>query len=173
MVQSELGVEKFKLLKDIDFSKPVASASIGQVYKGKAMVDVTTLTDPTNPNSPSTTSKQEVEIAVKVQRPNALAEIALDLFIVREIAPYYQKLTGTATNLQNLANEWGRGFIAELTYIGEAASTKKFNEQMKKKGLNAVTAPTVVDVLSTNRILTTEWSFRVISLILIANILVV
>jgi len=125
--------------------KPVASASIGQVYRGFADVE----------NAEG--KKEEVEIAVKVQRPNVLAEIALDLFIVREFAPYYQKLTGSATDLQGLANEWGRGFIAELTYVGEATSTKKFNEQMKKKGLNAVTAPTVVDALSTNRILTTEW----------------
>jgi len=145
VLKSELGAKRYGMLKKIDLDKPVASASIGQVYRGFADVE----------NAEG--KKEEVEIAVKVQRPNALAEIALDLFIVREFAPYYQKLTGSATNLQGLANEWGRGFIAELTYIGEAASTKKFNEQMKKKGLNAVTAPTVVDALSTNRILTTEW----------------
>jgi len=145
VLKSELGEKRYGMLKKIDLDKPVASASIGQVYRGFADVE----------NAEG--KKEEVEIAVKVQRPNALAEIALDLFIVREFAPYYQKLTGSATDLQGLANEWGRGFIAELTYIGEAASTKKFNEQMKKKGLNAVTAPTVVDALSTNRILTTEW----------------
>mmetsp|Transcript_21321 Transcript_21321/g.31347 ORF Transcript_21321/g.31347 Transcript_21321/m.31347 type:complete len:885 (+) Transcript_21321:125-2779(+) len=145
VLKSELGAKRYGMLKKIDLDKPVASASIGQVYRGFADVE----------NAEG--KKEEVEIAVKVQRPNALAGIALDLFIVREFAPYYQKLTGSATNLQGLANEWGRGFIAELTYIGEAASTKKFNEQMKKKGLNAVTAPTVVDALSTNRILTTEW----------------
>jgi len=145
VLKAELGAKRYGMLKKIDLDKPVASASIGQVYRGFADVE----------NAEG--KKEEVEIAVKVQRPNVLAEIALDLFIVREFAPYYQKLTGSATDLQGLANEWGRGFIAELTYIGEAASTKKFNEQMKKKGLNAVTAPTVVDALSTNRILTTEW----------------
>ena len=145
LLQSELG-DKFRILKQIDLDNPVASASIGQVYRGYADIQ--------NEDGNGT---REVEIAIKVQRPNVLAEIALDLFIVRELAPYYQKITGAATDLQALANEWGRGFIAELTYDGEAMNTKRFNQEMKKKGLNAVTAPVVIDELSTNRILTTEW----------------
>lgn len=46
---------------------------------------------------------------------------------------------------------------AELTYIGEAENTKRFNVEMKKKGLDAVVAPTVIDELSSNRVLTTGW----------------
>jgi predicted unusual protein kinase regulating ubiquinone biosynthesis (AarF/ABC1/UbiB family) len=79
------------------------------------------------------------------------------LYLVREFAPIYQKLTGSATDLQALANEWGRGFIAELDYHTEAANTKRFNVEMEKRNLNAVTAPIVVDQFSTNRILTTRW----------------
>jgi len=56
-----------------------------------------------------------------------------------------------------LANEWGRGFIAELAYTEEAANTIQFNEDMKIRGLNAITAPIVVEELSTERILCTEW----------------
>jgi len=121
--------------------QPIASASIGQVYKGKY-----------------TDSQGTVrEVAVKVQRPNGLAEIALDLHIVREFAPTYQKLTRSATDFQSLANEWGRGFIAELAYSEESKNTKKFNEDMKERGLSAVTAPMVVEDVSTDRILVTEW----------------
>jgi predicted unusual protein kinase regulating ubiquinone biosynthesis (AarF/ABC1/UbiB family) len=149
LLKSELG-DKFSLLKEIDLDKPVASASIGQVYRGYAEVD-------NFDSEGNLKGKKQAEVAIKVQRPNVLAEIALDLFIVREFAPYYQKITGSATDLQALANEWGRGFIAELTYDGEAKNTKNFNKAMKEKGLNAVTAPVVVDELSTNRILTTEW----------------
>jgi len=149
LLKSELG-DKYSLLKKIDLDKPVASASIGQVYRGYAEVDDFDAEG-------NLKGKKQTEVAIKVQRPNALAEIALDLFLVREFAPYYQKITGSATDLQGLANEWGRGFIAELTYEGEAMNTKKFNKAMKEKGLNAVTAPVVIDELSTNRILTTEW----------------
>jgi len=143
LLKEELG-NNFRLLKKIDLKSPVASASIGQVYRGFAEIK----------NGDQVEMK---EVAVKVQRPNGLAEIALDLFIVREFAPYYQKITGTASDLQGLASEWGRGFIAELTYIGEAENTKRFNAEMKKKGLDAVVAPTVIDELSSNRVLTTEW----------------
>lgn len=97
LLKEELG-NNFRLLKRIDLKSPVASASIGQVYRGFAEIK----------NGDQVEMK---EVAVKVQRPNGLAEIALDLFIVREFAPYYQKITGTASDLQGLASEWGRGFI--------------------------------------------------------------
>lgn len=92
-----------------------------------------------------------------MQRPNVLAEIALDLYLVREFAPIYQKFTGGATDLQALANEWGRGFIAELDYREEAAATMRFNEEMRRRGLNAVCAPVVLPEYSTETVLTTEW----------------
>lgn len=143
LLKEELG-DSYRLLKKVDFSNPVASASIGQVYRGFAEIK-------------NGTEIELKEVAVKVQRPNGLAEIALDLFIVREFAPYWKKITGSATDLQGLANEWGRGFIAELTYLSEAENTKRFNQEMKNKGIDAVTAPIVIDELSSDRILTTEW----------------
>jgi predicted unusual protein kinase regulating ubiquinone biosynthesis (AarF/ABC1/UbiB family) len=61
------------------------------------------------------------------------------------------------TDLQALANEWGRGFIAELNYHTEAANTKRFNVEMEKRNLNAVTALLVVDQCLTDRTLATHW----------------
>lgn len=86
-----------------------------------------------------------------------MAEIALDLHLVREFAPTYAKLTKTATDLQGLADEWGRGFIAELDYRTEAANTIRFNEEMGQRGLTSVIAPPVVLDYSTEQVLTTEW----------------
>jgi predicted unusual protein kinase regulating ubiquinone biosynthesis (AarF/ABC1/UbiB family) len=132
-----LGPGRFAQLKEISFDKgPVASASIGQVYCGFI---------------------GDREVAVKCQRPNALAEIALDLHLVREFAPLYQKITSSATDYQSLANEWGRGFIAELDYREEAENTILFNKDMQMRKMNAVIAPTVVEEFSTERILVTEW----------------
>lgn len=137
LLLSELGSERFAALSDIKFDKgPVASASIGQVYR--CFVG-------------------DTEVAVKCQRPNALAEIALDLYLVREFAPIYQKITKSATDFQKLANEWGRGFIAELDYRSEAENTMQFNRDMEARNLKAVTAPIVVEEFSTERILMTEW----------------
>jgi ABC1 atypical kinase-like domain len=138
LLRSELGSERYEVLGIDTKTKrgPIASASIGQVYKG---------------------SLGDLEVAVKVQRPNVLAEIALDLYIVREFAPLYQKISGGATDLQALANEWGRGFIAELDYREEAANTMRFNQEMEARQLNAVCAPTVLPEYSTEQILVTEW----------------
>ncbi|GMI17050.1 hypothetical protein TrLO_g9625 [Triparma laevis f. longispina] len=116
---------------------PIASASIGQVYKA--------------------TTKNGKTVAVKVQRPNVINQISLDLFIVRTFAPFYGKLTKSTTDLQSLADEWGRGFIAELNYNDEAENTMNFRKAMEEKGLTAVTSPKVVEELSSERILTTEF----------------
>jgi predicted unusual protein kinase regulating ubiquinone biosynthesis (AarF/ABC1/UbiB family) len=99
ILQRELGSERLARLGGgvgAGGRGPVASASIGQVYR-------------------SSIDGGSRDVAVKVQRPNVLAEIALDLFIVRDVvAPIYQRLSRTGTDLVGLANEWGRGFIAEL-----------------------------------------------------------
>ena len=137
IINEELGPARISQIRELKFEQgPIASASIGQVYRCFA---------------------GDTEVAIKIQRPNVLAEIALDLYLVYEFAPIYQRLTGSATDLQALANEWGRGFIAELDYHTEAANTKKFNVEMEKRNLNAVIAPIVVDQFSTVRILTTRW----------------
>jgi ABC1 atypical kinase-like domain len=139
-LRRELGPEKYSHLKDFPFmsqnSGPVASASIGQVYRG--FIDAQ-------------------EVAVKVQRPNVLAEIALDLHLVREFAPIYKKLTRTATDLQALTDEWGKGFIAELDYRKEAESTMRFTQEMRKRNINAVSAPIVITDYCTEQVLVTEW----------------
>jgi len=141
MLENQLGQNAMSQFTSINLDKPVASASIGQVYKATAKLS----------------DGSEKEVAIKIQRPDVLAEIALDLHIVREFAPTYQKLTRSSTDLQSLANEWGRGFIGELTYIDEAEATKTFNAEMAKRNLVAITAPNVVEELSTDRVLTTEW----------------
>lgn len=136
MLNDQLGPIKMNQFSQINLDEPVASASIGQVYKATAIVE-----------DENTKKNVEKEVAIKIQRPNVMAEIALDLYIVREFAPIYQAITRSSTDLQQLANEWGRGFIGELTYEAEAIATKNFNDEMKKRNLAAITAPIVVDDL--------------------------
>jgi len=164
-LKNELGIAKFNRLKVEDnWEKPIASASIGQVYKATLVLNDDDEQDEeglvlTGSGEGTTTNQpKEINIAIKIQRPNVLAEIALDLFIVREfIAPIYKRLTNTQSDLKSLANEWGRGFIAELSYDTEKYNTQQFNQQMKAKNLNAITAPIIIDNLSTNRVLTSQW----------------
>ncbi|KAL3922247.1 MAG: hypothetical protein SGILL_002310 [Bacillariaceae sp.] len=138
----ELGQTKVNNLEGISSAEPIASASIGQVYKVKIQ----------------DSSGDGKYVAVKVQRPNVLSDIALDLHLVRAVAPFYQKyIVRAETDMQSLVNEWGRGFIAELDYREEAKHTMQFNKAMQTRNLNAVMAPVVVPKYSSERILVTEW----------------
>ena len=128
---------------------PVAAASVGQVYRGVLASDGIT------------------EVAVKVQRPGILAEIALDLYILRLLTPIQTKLqnlvNGVPTEQEDidlavaLVDEWGRGFVAETDYRLEAKNTVDFEAAMRKRGLDAVCAPTVVEELVRDKVLVTEW----------------
>jgi predicted unusual protein kinase regulating ubiquinone biosynthesis (AarF/ABC1/UbiB family) len=47
--------------------------------------------------------------------------------------------------------------VAEVDYVAEARNTMEFSAAMERRGLNAVTAPTVVTELSSSKVLVTEW----------------
>lgn len=148
ILRRELGVRDLSQIFSTLSKKPVASASIGQVYKGTLVSD-------------------GKEVAVKVQRPGILSEIALDLYILRLLSPVQTILQNAANGVKTdqqdidlaiaLVDEWGRGFVAETDYRLEAENTKAFEAAMRKKGLDAVCAPTVVDELVRDKVLVTEW----------------
>lgn len=147
VLRRELGVSDLNQIFDSLSDEPVASASIGQVYRG--------------------TLKDGTEVAVKVQRPGILGEIALDLHVLRLLTPLQTTLQNMANGQKTdqmdidtgiaLVDEWGRGFVAETDYRLEARNTVDFGEAMAKRGLDAVCAPTVVDGLVRDKVLATEW----------------
>jgi len=148
VLRKELGVDDLSEIFSSLSEEPVASASIGQVYKG-------------------TLKKTGQEVAIKVQRPGILAEIALDLYALRLLAPIQtilqNKVNGIETSKEDidtaisLVDEWGRGFVAETDYKLEARNTITFEEAMRKRGLEAVCAPPVIEEYVNNKILLTEW----------------
>ena len=115
----------------------MASASIGQVYRG-------------------TLRTSGEEVAVKVQRPAVLSDVALDLHMLRSLAPMYQKSKEINTDLVGLVDAWGEGFVNELDYRKEAKATKEFSKAMEERQLRSVFAPEVVEELSSMHVLTTK-----------------
>ena len=149
VLREQLGVKDLSEVFSSLSATPIASASIGQVYKGTLK------------------GGNGTAVAVKVQRPGILAEIALDLHVLRLATPFQTRLSnminGLATDPADievalqLVDEWGRGFVAETDYRLEAKNTIDFSMYMKKRGLDAVCAPTVVTELVRDRVLVTEW----------------
>jgi Spy/CpxP family protein refolding chaperone len=96
-------------------------------------------------------------VAVKVQRPQVLSEVALDLFMVRALAPSWQKAQEINTDLVGLIDAYAVTFVNELDYTREAAATTAFSAAMAQRGLGSVTAPEIVPDLSSMHVLTTKW----------------
>ena len=139
IIESELGIDLDRTFSKISL-EPVASASIGQVYR-------------------ATLREGGQEVAVKVQRPQVLYNVALDLFMLREIlVPLYQRVNpGSNTDLRKLVDAWGEGFVNELDYTLEAQATAAFSAAMAERSLGSVIAPEVVESLSSTHVLTTKW----------------
>jgi len=148
VLSKELGVKNLSEIFSTLSEEPVASASIGQVYKG-------------------TLRSNGKEVAVKIQRPGILSEIAIDLHVLRLLTPIQTKLQNAINRIETtqedidtailLVDEWGRGFVAETDYRLEARNTVAFEEAMRKRELEAVCAPTVVTEYTRDNVLITEW----------------
>jgi serine/threonine protein kinase len=119
-------------------TEPVAAASLGQVYKA--------------------TMKDGREVAVKVQRPNIMNQIALDMHLLREFGPIAKRTFNLNTDIAGTVDAWGAGFIDELDYVQEAQNGKNFMKGIQGTPLkDVVLAPAVVDELSASKVLVTEW----------------
>jgi len=119
--------------------KPVAAASLGQVYKA-------TLKETGQP------------VAVKVQRPDITTQIALDMYLLRRIASVVKPLFNLNTDTVGTVDSWGDGFVDELDYLQEASNAEFFTTRIKDTPLkDVVFAPTVVGEWSTRSTLVTEW----------------
>lgn len=66
-------------------SRPVAAASLGQVYKGRLRPEY-----------------GGIEVAVKVQRPDVLDQVCLDLYLMRQAAQAISALPEVSNNCRRL-----------------------------------------------------------------------
>ncbi|GKY92921.1 hypothetical protein MPSEU_000261100 [Mayamaea pseudoterrestris] len=120
-------------------STPIAAASLGQVYK-------------------ATLKNSNKSVAIKVQRPHILEQIALDMHLVREAAPVLKRVLRLNTDVVAAVDVWGTGFIDELDYEQEATNAETFNRDVANTSLaNVVFAPQTVKEYSTRKVLVTEW----------------
>lgn len=143
IIESELGRRIEEVFEGTFPSEPIAAASLGQVYK-LAVKDAE--------------GGDVRDVAVKVQRPDIMNQIALDMHLIREVAPVIKRTFNLNTDFVGVVDTWGAGFVDELDYIEEAINAKSFTESIAQTPLSGVVfAPPVVDELTTRKVLTSEW----------------
>lgn len=136
IVETELGAPIGQLFTNFD--TPVASASLGQVYKTQLQEDGS-------------------EVAVKVQRPGITEQIALDLTMLHAAAPALKRYYSLNSDLQGLVNEYGSRFWNECDLVKEMKNGERFIEAMRERNFDSVSAATPFSKYSTTRVLTTKW----------------
>ncbi len=116
---------------------PVAAASLGQVYQARL--------------------HSGEEVAVKVQRPNLLPTLTLDLYLMRWaaswMAPWLPLNLGHDLSL--IVDEFGIKLFEEIDYHNEGRNAEKFAANFRNEP--NIKVPRIYWRYSSNRVLTLEW----------------
>jgi len=100
-------------------------------------------------------------VAVKVQRPEMVLAVALDIYILRHVAELVRALvrrwTKNRTDHVLLLDTWARGTYGELDYEAEARNQQLFREEMDRRMRGRVYVPEVHWDLTTRHVLVSEW----------------
>ena len=141
------------------FDAPVAAASIGQVYKAVL-----------KPGAAGSGVTVPTQVAVKLQRPDILEAVSLDLYIIRNSVLALAALPAVGTGRMARISRSAKAFIEvldtaatrfleELRYDVEAENSVQFARLMgaSLSVRDVIKTPTVFTSLSTGTMLVQEW----------------
>ncbi len=136
IIESQLNKPIEDLYREIS-PEPIAAASLGQVYKARLY--------------------SGEQVAVKVQRPNLLPIITLDLFLMRWattwITPFLPLNLGH--NLMIVVDEFGVKLFEEIDYINEGRNAEKFAANFQDDP--EIKVPLIYWRYTSRNVLTLEW----------------
>ena len=131
----ELGIEIDDYFEEIE-EEPMASASIGQVFKGRL--------------------KNGEKVVVKIQRENIKPVVEIDLGIMKNLAKtlenYYEDIK--KMNIGNIVESFEKVLNEELSLNNELRNMQRFANNFKED--DRIHVPAVYKQLSNDRILTME-----------------
>lgn len=146
LLKTELGAPIENFFEMPFPSQPIAAASLGQVYKCRLVGDGS-------------------EVALKVQRPDMISCVSLDLYILRKYTQCVEQLKSMLMKTGilglrkqfdvDLLDTFAKASFYELDYEHEASNQERFAKELR--GLDQVYVPDVHRITTTRRILTTEW----------------
>ncbi len=135
-IERELGVRLSKAFSSFD-EVPVAAASLGQVHRAAL--------------------RDGHVVAVKVQRPNIVDQIKIDLEALEEVAAFLEKHSdaGHRYNAMGVVAEFKEALIAELDYRREAGHLRLLGRNLVE--FESIVVPAPIDGYTTSRVLTMDY----------------
>lgn len=135
LIEKELGAPIDEIFAEFD-PKPLAAASIGQVYQGKL--------------------RNGAEVVIKIQRPFIENKIKLDIYLLKYIARHFAKSYPelAAINVVGLIDEFSASILKELDYTIETSNMMRFTTMFKDDP--TVHFPIVYTKYCTRRIIVME-----------------
>ncbi len=136
IIETQLKRSVEELYREIS-PRPVAAASLGQVYKARLY--------------------SGEEVAVKVQRPNLLPTITRDLYLMRWAATWIKPFLPLTLgdNLTVVVDEFGTKLFEEIDYQHEGRNAEKFAANFQDDP--TVKVPSIYWRYSSHTVLTLEW----------------
>jgi hypothetical protein len=155
MIEREIGGPVGSLYVGLDeHSTPVAAASLGQVYRCKM-------------KRKGPKGEELVDVAVKVQRPDMIQAVSLDLYVMRNCMHYVELVKGFLMQVGilaqrkqfniNMFDSFASASYYEVDYEHEATNQEKFAKKLTELGMHKVYIPKVYRGGTRRRVLTTEW----------------
>lgn len=134
-IQEELGDTPDNIYAEIS-PNPIAAASLGQVYRGRL--------------------KTGEEVAIKVQRPDLVRRITLDIYIMRSIALWVKdNFKRIKSDLVAITDELAARIFEEMNYLQEGENATRFKELYGH--FPEIYVPKIYWEYTGRRVLTMEW----------------
>lgn len=147
VLAAELGPERLARL-DVD-PRPLAAASVAQVHAA-------TLRDP-EPAAPGALDASPRRLAIKVQRPEARAQIERDLFLMRAIAAALDRVPALRLlSIPGAVERFGHALSSQLDFALEAENNRRLAHNFRRE--RKIRLPAIHDDLSTSRVLTMDFA---------------
>ena len=139
IIEEEFGASASELFDDFP-DEPIASASLGQVYKAKIKKN-----------------NLNLYYAVKVQRPNLYFLIRRDIVILRLLSTTFSPFLplNIGVGIGEIIDEFGKALFEEIDYEREGENALKFAHLFKSNP--NVFVPKLEKDFSSKRVITTSW----------------